>query len=71
MHEDKTGIRELVYLSRLRQGTLPGIRRAVGWSADVRHSRRRRGDFCPFQCQFCEEQRHLDSHLETEQKLAR
>lgn len=60
MPEDKTGIRELVYLCRLQQQALPLVTGRVGFLADKGHVFRGRGDYCPFQCHFCAEQRVLD-----------
>lgn len=60
MAEDKTGIRELTWLIRLQQASLPLITGRVGFLSDAGHVFRRSGDYCPFECRFCAEQRILD-----------
>ena len=57
---DKSAIAELVWLYRAHQQALPFVQRLYGWLSDPRHRGRQRGDYCPFPCYICGEQRIID-----------
>lgn len=57
---DKSSIAGLLWTYRARQAALPFTQSPSGWLADEQHWSRSEGDFCPFQCQFCDEQRALE-----------
>lgn len=71
MHEDKTPaverIKQLCWLYRAHQAYLPFGQELTGWLRSATHSRRKIGDYCPFNCPVCDEQRLIDVNASAEQ----
>ena len=61
MAEEKTRIAELVWLYRAHQAVLPYAELPSGWLSTRSHRHRKQGDYCPFQCRLCDEQRIIDN----------
>lgn len=61
MSQDKTAIDELIWLYSRHQAVFPELESLVGWLASSRHRGRKPGDYCPFYCHFCAEQRIIDA----------
>lgn len=57
---DSAAIDELIWLYRLHQMALPFAESLHGWLSDRKHRGRVRGDYCPFLCHVCAEQRVID-----------
>lgn len=64
MADDKTPEEEIVWLYSRRQGALAFAQSSSGWLSTNSHRSRRAGDYCPFYCRICDEQRVIDDETE-------
>jgi len=60
MPEDKTALRELIWLNRLKQAEFCDAQTTCGWFSEPGHSSRMPSDYCPFECEFCDVQAYAD-----------
>jgi len=64
MADDKTPEAEIVWLYSRHQAALPFAQSLSGWLSTNSHRGRQAGDYCPWECELCDEQRVIDGAVE-------